>query len=63
MVESISLSVGLHWNRDLDFFSIIHEAKGAFGQSFFMEILALMLWWIWKQRNDFIFRNEAPFPY
>jgi hypothetical protein len=53
--------VGLHWNLDLDFFLMIHEAKGDFGHSFFMEILAFVLWCIWEQRIDFIFSNKAPF--
>jgi hypothetical protein len=52
--------VGIQWNHDLDFFLMI-EAKGAFGHSFFMDILALVVWSIWKQRNDFIFRNKATF--
>jgi hypothetical protein len=40
--------VGFQWNHDLDFFSMIEAAKGAFGHSFFMEILALVVWCIWK---------------
>jgi hypothetical protein len=52
--------VGIQWNHDLDFFSMIEAAKGAFGLSFFMDILAPVVWCIWKQWNDLIFRNKAP---
>jgi hypothetical protein len=39
---------------------MIEAARGAFGHNFFMEILAMVVCCIWKQRNDFIFRNIAP---
>jgi hypothetical protein len=38
----------------------IEAARGAFGHNFFMDILAVVVWCIWKQMNDFIFRNMAP---
>jgi hypothetical protein len=47
------------WNYDLDLFSMIQDAKDVFGHSFFIKILDLTIWCIWKQRNDLIFRNET----
>jgi hypothetical protein len=40
-------------------FPMIEAARGAFGHNF-MDILAVVVWCIWKQRNDFIFRNMTP---
>jgi predicted HAD superfamily hydrolase len=42
------------------FFTMIEAARGAFGHNFFMDVLAVVVWCIWKQRNDFIFRNTTP---
>jgi hypothetical protein len=39
---------------------MIEAARGAFGHNFFMDVLAVVVWCIWKQRNDFIFRNTTP---
>jgi hypothetical protein len=52
--------VGIQWNFDFDFFSMFEEAKNVFGRRFFMEIVAVVAWTIWKQRNDYIFRNVIP---
>jgi hypothetical protein len=51
--------VGIQWNHDLDFL-MIEVAKGAYGYNFFMDILSLVVWCIWKQLNDFIFKNKSP---
>jgi hypothetical protein len=51
--------VEIHWCHNLDFFPMIEAARGAFGHNLFMDILAVIVWCIWKQRNDFIFRNIA----
>jgi hypothetical protein len=39
---------------------MIESARGTFGHNFFMEIMGVVVWCVWKQRNDFIFRNIAP---
>jgi hypothetical protein len=38
--------VGIQWNHDLDFFLTIEATKGSFGHSFFMYILAFVVWCI-----------------
>jgi hypothetical protein len=40
---------------------MIEVAKSAFRYNFFMDILPVVVWSIWKERNDFIFRSIAPF--
>lgn len=52
--------VGIQWNLELDFFIMFEDAKNAFDRRFFMEIVVVVTWTIWKQRNDFIFRNLVP---
>jgi hypothetical protein len=38
---------------------MIQSAKRAFDKNFFMEIMSITAWEIWKQRNNVIFRNES----
>jgi hypothetical protein len=40
--------VGIQWNFDLDFFNMFEDAKNIFGRRFFMEIVAVVAWTIWK---------------
>jgi hypothetical protein len=42
------------------FFPMIEATMGAFGHNFFMDILTVVVWCIWKKRNDSIFKNIAP---
>jgi hypothetical protein len=39
---------------------MIEAARCAFGHNFFIDILAVVVWCIWKQTNDSIFKNIAP---
>lgn len=51
--------IGVQWDHSLDFFNMIMVAKDLF-RKFFMEILAILAWEIWKLRNNAIFRNSCP---
>lgn len=53
-------SIGLQvpaGRRPLQVFRIF---KRSLGVSFYMEIIILMAWSIWKKRNDWIFQNADP---
>lgn len=52
--------VGIQWNLELDFFLMFENAKSAFARRLFIKIVAFVTWTIWKQRNDFIFKNMVP---
>jgi hypothetical protein len=43
----------------MDFFKMIEAARNYFGYRFFMEIIAIVAWEIWKQRNASIFRDSV----
>jgi hypothetical protein len=40
--------------------SIVAEAKRDFAKPFFMEVLIMACWNIWKVRNGKIFENQRP---
>ena len=52
---SIGLMVGLD-----DPFTTFENLKLLLGVPFFMDIIIIMSWCIWMQRNDFIFRGIQP---
>jgi hypothetical protein len=52
--------MGIHWDHSLDF-SMIISAMEHFGNKFFMQIMVVSPWEIWKQRNVVIFREYIPF--
>lgn len=52
--------MGIHCDHSLDF-SMIISAMEHFGNKFFMQIMAVSPWEIWKQRNAVIFREYIPF--
>jgi hypothetical protein len=49
------LNIG--WNFSMDFYSMMDVAKDHFFNNFFMEVFMLVVWLIWKERNDFIFNR------
>jgi hypothetical protein len=50
----------IDWSLAQDIQGSISAAKLAFRKPFFMEVLMLACWNIWKQRNGKIFRNDRP---
>jgi hypothetical protein len=52
--------LGINWRFDLDFHSMMEEAKAHFHNNFFMELFITGAWLIWKQRNDWIFNRSRP---
>ncbi|TVU13298.1 hypothetical protein EJB05_40345, partial [Eragrostis curvula] len=53
-------TLDIHWNSQSAFFNMIIEAKQTANLQFFMEILIIAAWNIWKQRNNKIFENKTP---
>jgi hypothetical protein len=52
--------LNIHWNFNLDFYSMMDEAKQKFNNDFFIEVFMIASWHIWKQRNGFIFNRGRP---
>jgi hypothetical protein len=50
----------IDWSLAQDIQGSITAAKLAFRKPFFMEVLMIACWNIWKQRNGKIFRNDRP---
>jgi hypothetical protein len=50
----------INWLAGGDIQSVVSAARRDFGQPFFMEVMMLACWNIWKQRNGKIFRQERP---
>jgi len=46
--------------NDLEAFQVLQSFRNQLSVSFFMEIIILMCWVIWKARNDLIFRQINP---
>jgi len=46
--------------NDLEAFQVLQSFRNQLSVSFFMEIIILMCWVIWKARNDLIFRKINP---
>jgi hypothetical protein len=46
--------IDIHWNYSLDFFDMVTLAKELFRKTFFMEIIAISAWEIWKQINNVV---------
>jgi len=53
-------TVNVDVDLELDPFQILQSFKLQLRVPFFMEIIILMSWTIWKSRNDFIFRQIQP---
>ena len=53
-------TVNVDVDLELDPFQILQSFKSQLGVPFFMEVIILMSWTIWKSRNDFIFRQIQP---
>jgi hypothetical protein len=52
--------LNIHWDHNLYFFDMIKRAREECLHDFFLEIFSIAAWVIWKQRNDKIFRAQAP---
>jgi hypothetical protein len=52
--------LNINWNFNLDFYSMMDDARHHFTSNFFMEVFMIAAWLIWKQRNDFIFNRGRP---
>jgi hypothetical protein len=52
--------LGINWRFELDFHSMMEEARAQFHNKFFMDIFIIGAWLIWKQRNDWIFIRVRP---
>jgi len=52
--------INVQIDHQLDPFQIIQSLKAQLQVPFFMEIIIIMCWVIWKARNDWIFRQMAP---
>ena len=53
--DAIGIQIGFD-----DPFTTLEQLKLQLGVPFFMEIIILMNWCIWMQRNDFIFKGIQP---
>ena len=52
--------IGIQINNSLDPFQMLQSFKDQLQVPFFMEIITLMCWTIWKARNDLVFRQTEP---
>ena len=50
--------IGIEWDHSLSFFDTVIKAKQQFDNNFFMDVMGIAAWEIWKLRNGKIFRNE-----
>jgi hypothetical protein len=48
------------WSLGTDIQSAVAAAQRDFGKPFFIEVMILACWHIWKQRNGKIFQHERP---
>jgi hypothetical protein len=53
-------SINLQVQQHLDPFQNLQSFKDQLSEPFFMEVIVLMAWTIWKSRNDLIFRQIVP---
>jgi hypothetical protein len=53
-------ALGITWNDHLNIHQKIQAAKLDFAQPFFMEIFMIGAWYIWNERDDFIFNGKPP---
>ncbi|KAF8765338.1 hypothetical protein HU200_008715 [Digitaria exilis] len=51
------LFLGIHCDLSQDFLHMVLQARQAFGNSIFREVLILAGWGIWCHRNNIIFNN------
>jgi hypothetical protein len=51
-------ALGIIWHETANIHEKLHIAKQSFMQPFFMEIVMIGAWCIWKERNDFIFNGR-----
>jgi hypothetical protein len=52
--------ISVQVDQNIDPFQNLQSFKDQLQVPFFMEIIILMCWMIWKARNDLIFRQIAP---
>jgi hypothetical protein len=49
----------IHWNHDLYFFDTIWTKMDC-QHDFFIKVFTIVVWEIWRQRNDKIFKDTSP---
>jgi hypothetical protein len=50
----------IDWSSGMDIQGVVSAARRNFNKPFFMEVLIVACWHIWKQRNGRIFQHERP---
>jgi hypothetical protein len=58
--QRVWIYLQIDWSQAQDIQAAAFAARKDFGKPFFMEVVIIALWNIWKQRNGKIFRNERP---
>jgi hypothetical protein len=53
-------SVGIQWDCSLPVSNRLLQARSMFKGPCFMEIFTCAAWNIWKERNEYIFKNQPP---
>lgn len=56
-------TIGVTYVPTRTIWNIIAQIKAKLGVPFFMEIIILMAWSIWKTRNNWMFNNVDPSPH
>jgi hypothetical protein len=60
LAQLVGASLTFIWTTAYYFFAMIKRAREECPHDFFLEIFSIAAWVIWKQRNDKIFRAQAP---
>ncbi|GJM99086.1 hypothetical protein PR202_ga16152 [Eleusine coracana subsp. coracana] len=53
-------TIGISYPHTLSHFRIIKRIKNSLQVPFYMEIIIIISWYIWKQMNGWLFNNEDP---
>ena len=58
--SSCWVKVGIAWNMNRSRIDAIQTARRSFKGELFFEIVGIVAWNIWKERNNYIFRHIPP---
>jgi hypothetical protein len=53
-------SIGIQWNIQQDVEQMILQQKNKFAGPFFLDLVMIAAWSIWKERNEYIFNHKPP---